>query len=85
LGGDRPASQAAVNGVKRMLKRHFGIGDQEAYVLLARLAQDTDTTVWELAEQINAELAGEGATGIPLATRGALEAVRNQLWPPRRE
>jgi hypothetical protein len=49
------------------------------------LAQDTDTTVWELAEQINAELAGEGATGIPLATRGALEAVRNELWPPRRE
>ncbi|WP_375482970.1 MEDS domain-containing protein [uncultured Mycobacterium sp.] len=80
--GERPASQAAINRVKRILKRHFGIRAQQAFVLLVRLAQDTNTTVWELAEQISAELGGEGATGIPRATLDALEAVHHQLWPP---
>lgn len=73
------ASLPAIEEAKGMLMQDFGVSEDEAFELLSRLSQDTNTKLRDLAVTLVSELRGSASKPTARGTLDAITDLRDQL------
>jgi ANTAR domain-containing protein len=72
-------NRAVIEQVKGMLIRDFGITDDQAFAILVRLSQETNTKLRDIAAQLRDDLAGKVSIDTSRATLEVLQGLPDQL------
>jgi anti-anti-sigma factor len=72
-------SKPAIEQVKGVLINNFGFDAEEAFAVLVRLSQDTDTKLRDVADQLRDELTGASSNGTRRACLEAIGKVQDRL------